>query len=280
MAATTDRGPVLIVAVFLAAAAVAAAKEVSPDSLADWETYVAATEARRASEVARADGFLALDFTTGRRTARTRINAGDAVIERLERPGAAGTDVDVRDADVHHWRGAILVPGVTVDEVLRALREGPPPQEDVLDSRVLGRAGDTMDVFLRLRRTQIITVVYDTEHRVTFDRFDAGRAASTTVATRIVEISDAGEPGERTLSPEEDHGFLWRLHAYWRYEAVPGGVIAECESLALSREAPWGLGLIAGPIVRRASEGSMEAALRAVAALGTDRTPPALSPVR
>jgi len=34
----------------------------------------------------------------------------------------------------------------------------------------------------------------------------------------------------------DDRGFLWRLNAYWRYEQVAGGVIAECESITLSRD--------------------------------------------
>ena len=35
-----------------------------------------------------------------------------------------------------------------------------------------------------------------------------------------------------------DHGFLWRLNAYWRYEQVNGGVLIECESVSLSRSVP------------------------------------------
>jgi hypothetical protein len=62
----------------------------------------------------------------------------------------------------------------------------------------------------------------------------------------------------------DDRGFLWRLNAYWRYEAVPGGVIAECESVSLSRDVPFGLGLVAGPIIRSTARESMERTLESL----------------
>ena len=55
----------------------------------------------------------------------------------------------------------------------------------------------------------------------------------------------------------EDNGFLWRLNAYWRYEAVPGGVLVECESVSLSRPVPMLLRAVANPIVDRIARESL-----------------------
>jgi hypothetical protein len=81
---------------------------------------------------------------------------------------------------------------------------------------------------------------------------------------RIREVRDAGTPQERLLGDEEDRDFLWRLNAYWRYQDVKGGVIAECESISLSRDVPFGLGVVARPLINRTAEGSMRAALLAL----------------
>jgi hypothetical protein len=252
----------------------AAAAPPGAESIAGWKAYVAAVEARRAAEAARPDGFLVLDFAgsgsgSGSRSGaadRRALMNGQVVIAQVDEADVGGETIDVRGAMVHHWRGAVFVPGITVEALVEALEAGPPPQADVLRSRVLARTPDAMTIYLRLRRTRIITVVYDTEHRVTFQRLAAGRAASTSVATRITEIDEPGTAEERAIPAGDDHGFLWRLNSYWRYQAVNGGVIAECESLTLSRSVPLGLGTIAGPIITSTARESMEAALRAVGA--------------
>jgi hypothetical protein len=144
------------------------------------------------------------------------------------------------------------------------LAAGPPSareQEDILDSRVLARGRDQMNVYLRLQRTKIVTVVYNTEHDVRFKRQTAARASSTSTATKIAEVDNPGEAGERELRPGDDSGYMWRWNTYWRYEEVPGGVFAECESVSLSRDVPGVVRLLAGPIIRSTAAESMERTL-------------------
>jgi hypothetical protein len=118
-----------------------------------------------------------------------------------------------------------------------------------------------MKVFLRLQRTKVVTAVYDTEHHVRFIRDGDTRAASTSIATRIVEIDSAGTPDERERRAGEDRGFLWRLRVYWRYEKVDDGVVAECESISLSRSVPFGLQMVVQPIISGTARESMERTL-------------------
>jgi len=106
-----------------------------------------------------------------------------------------------------------------------------------------------------------VTVIYNTEHTVTFTHFGDTRAASTSTATRIAEVSNPGTPDERDLPPGDDRGFLWRLNSYWRYEEVAGGVIAECESLSLSRDVPSFLRYVVSPLVEGTAKESMERTL-------------------
>ena len=58
---------------------------------------------------------------------------------------------------------------------------------------------------------------------------------------------------------------MWRLNAYWRYVPVEGGVLVECESLALSRSVPvGGLRSVAAPIIDQVSRESLENTLGAL----------------
>jgi hypothetical protein len=177
----------------------------------------------------------------------------------MQTTGARGESIDVPSAMVHHWRGAVLIPHMTVKGLVAALQQGAPPtrQEDVLDSRVLERRPDWMRVSLRLQRKKIVTVVYNTEHVVIFARESDARATSASTATKIAEVVDVSTPQERELPAGDDRGFLWRLNAYWRYEQVAGGVIAECESITLSRDIPAVVRFVVRPLVERAARESM-----------------------
>jgi hypothetical protein len=116
----------------------------------------------------------------------------------------------------------------------------------------------------------VITVTYNTEHVVDYARVSSTRAVVRSVATRIVELAGAGGPEEHEKPSSQDNGFLWRLNAYWRYEAVPGGVIVECESVSLSRPVPLLIRPIANPVVDRVARESMTRTLTSLRTLLTD----------
>jgi hypothetical protein len=221
-----------------------------PESVVGWNAYVAATERRTAKEVAPAD--------------RKAILAGEIVVREDATQNSHGEPLVVPSAMVQHWRGAVLIPNVTLNDVLARLQSGVPKQEDVLQSSVLSRGPDWMRLYLKLQRRKFVTVVYNTEHLVTFRRETPLRASSTSTATRIAELADVGMPTEHELPQGDDRGFLWRLNAYWRYEQVPVGVIAECESISLSRDIPFGVGYVVMPMVRSAASESMARTLDAL----------------
>jgi len=173
--------------------------------------------------------------------------------DRPARPGAAprGDMIDIPGGTIYHSSGSILVRNSTVDRVVRALMYPgtPPPQEDVLESRVLARTDSTLRVYLKLTRSAIVTVVYDTEHDVTFTRHSPGMVTSRSVASRIAE-SGGG-----------DRGFLWRLNSYWRYTQVGRDVRVDLESLSLSRSVPRVARPVARPVIDRIARESLERTL-------------------
>jgi hypothetical protein len=240
--------------------------ELPVETVRAWEGYVRLTEARIEDELSGhsgpGGGFRVLDFADPERARQERLKLldGETVMERLETRGPNGDGIEVHGGMIHHWRGAVLIPGATLEEVLENVQnpeaaEG--QQEDVLETRVLDRGEGWLRLYLKLVRSKIVTATYNTEHLVEYRRHGPTRASSRTVATRIAELADAGTPEEREKAPGEDRGFLWRMNSYWRYEQVEAGVIVECESLTLSRSIPFLAKPFVSPIVTRVARESL-----------------------
>jgi putative flippase GtrA len=209
---------------------------------------------KRAAVVMLALGLLSCPAMAAAGPNRATLDAWDRYVAqtemRLERDrfvpppqpsptvAADGRSLDVGSGTITHWRGTVFVPGTSLDRLLDRLKHPgtPPPQQDVVASRVIARTGDTLSVYMRLVRHAVVTVSYDTEHDMVFRRVSPSLATARSVATRIDEIGG------------DDHGFLWRLNSYWRYEDSGRGVSVSLESVTLSRDVPWLIKPIAGPI--------------------------------
>jgi hypothetical protein len=227
-----------------------AGQALPPPIAAGWRAYLAAAEVRIARERGQAI------------PRRPDVERGEIAVEQVRTQGPDG-DLEVTGAGVHHWRGTVLVPGARLDDVVSRLEQEPPDtrQEDVVSAAILEKRRGWLKVAIRVRRSLILTAVFDTEHEVSFERYAAGRASSWSKATKIVEVADAGTPSERPKRPDEDRGLLWRWNAYWRYEQVERGVLVECESVTLSRTVPFALRPVAGPIVGHVARESMDRTL-------------------
>jgi len=250
---TSARGLAILIAVAMLPAVPASAGPLQARTAKAWDTYVAATEARIAGELASTGRFLASDFTPEAADARARLLRGEVVMQKTS-TRSSGDTIEVSDGLISHWRGSIFLPGLTLDTLLHRVQNpserGPFPS-DVLALRVLDRRPDALTLFIRMTRTKIVTVTYDTEHEVPYRHHGPRRASSRSVATRIVAID--GEDAK----PAADRGYMWRLNAYWRYEQVAGGVIVELESLTLSRAVPFGLSTVARPMIDRIARESI-----------------------
>jgi hypothetical protein len=239
-----------------------------PETVSAWNRYVAAVESRRAVERKDSRRFLVTDFQPTAAADRKVVLAGGIVARRMEGARSGADHIDVPSGRVHHWRGAVFVPGPSVPDLLSRIERSDPPaiQDDVIRSSVLTRQPGAVHVFLRLHRTKLVTAVYNSEHDVRFKPVGPTRAASTSVSTKIAEVKNPGTSAEVELPQGDDRGFLWRLNGYWRYEAVPGGVIAECESLSLSRDVPVLVDYVIGRVIDGTARESMERTLSALRA--------------
>lgn len=229
-------------------------------TLAAWNVYVAATEARIASELRASRGFLTTDFGERGESVRKTVKEGGIDVSAQRTRNRQGSAIAVPDGLISHWRGSVFLPGARLASLLDRVQhpsETGPHQEDVLALRVLDRGDNWLKLYIRMTRTKIVTVTYDTEHQVSYRRHSPDHVSSQSIATKIAEIEGAGTARESAKPQGQDRGFLWRMNSYWRYEQVPGGVIVELESLTLSRSIPLGLGVVVQPIIDNIAEESM-----------------------
>ena len=94
-----------------------------------------------------------------------------------------------------------------------------------------------------------------------FQRSSPDKAWSRSFTTKIAELINPDTEDEQEKTEGNDHGFLWRLNSYWRYQQVDGGVIVECESMTLSRSIPAVLKLLVNPLIKKVAKESMERTL-------------------
>ena len=230
------------------------AADLKPPAVEAFNRYVQVTEAQIDSAAARHEPFLWLDSLPEERRAAAyaELHEGKMVIERLETLDG-GKKINVPGGLIHHWIGTVFIPGATLEQTLALEQDYDHHQDyfrpDVARSKVLRHEGSDYLVQLRFRKKKIITSVLDTEHHVHYGSVDSAKAWSRSYTTRIQEVVDAGESGER-LEPEvHDRGFLWRMNTYWRFEEKDGGTYVESQSVSLTRDIPAGLGWLVGPMV-------------------------------
>lgn len=247
----------------------ASASDPGPEGLRAWDQYVALTESRIESELEDGSKFLLLDFLEHSERARCEERIGKSEICVLERETLSkeGKSIEAPGVLIHHWYGSILLPRVDLGSVLAWVKTYEGREEfypDVEASRLIERSGESYHVFLRLKRSKVQTVHYNTEHEVIYRSHGEKRASSRSVATRIRQIDKAGSSRERELPPEEDSGYLYRLQSYWRFEEREGGTFVECESVSLSRSAPPATGWFIDGFIDTVSRESLENALRPI----------------
>jgi putative flippase GtrA len=244
----------------------AALADLQPATLTAWQKYEQAVNSYY-ERPGGSNSFFLHDAFKRDPQWRVDVRSGRIVMFQSDIPAPGAAPIDVPDGRIHHWIGAVFIPGATIEGVLTRLRENAGREaesySDVISSRLLARDGNRLRVFMKLKRdASLITVTYNTEHDVEYRMLSDSRAASRSIATRIAELANAGTGREREKPPGRDSGFLWRLNAYWRFEQIPGGVLIECQSLSLSRDIPYiARPFVTGAVTRIARE-SLETTLR------------------
>jgi hypothetical protein len=192
-----------------------------------------------------------------------QVRQGNIVAEIWSDQGS----IKVPNGLIHDWVGAAFISRATVEDVVALVQDYDNHKNiykpEVLDSKLIRRDGNDFQIYLRLLKKKIITVVLDTDHDVHYSLADDTRWLCRSYTTRIAEVEDPGTAKEKVLTPDTGYGFLWRLYSYWRFQEKDGGVYIECRAISLSRDIPLGLGWIIQPIIRKLPPESLINTLRA-----------------
>ncbi|MGA2132868.1 MAG: hypothetical protein ABSH50_11295 [Bryobacteraceae bacterium] len=237
----------------------ARAAELQPETIQAFDRYIREAEARAGPRAQPGGQFL---WTAEDPRRLAQVLAGQVAIENL---GGEGT-IPVPQGLIHDWIGAVFIPGATLPRTLALVQDFDHNRDhyrpEVMASRLIAHNGNDFKVYMRLMKKKVITAILDTEYDVRYFPLDKSRCQSRAYSTSIREVENAGKRDERVLPPGNDHGFLWRLDTYWRYQERDGGVYVECEAISLTRAIPAGLAWLIEPIIRSLPRESLENTLR------------------
>jgi hypothetical protein len=232
--------------------------ELSAKTAADFERAAKLVEAQYEAAIA---GNRALLLVSDEKELLKRVNAGEVVTRKI-----ADKKLKVQGALSHYWAGGMFDPDGTVEAYLKILLDYPRHKEyyhpEVTDSALVSHDGNHYQSHLRLFKKKVLTAVLDVDFESDLRRVDAKHIYLRTIATRIVEVQDAGKPAERLLPVGNDSGFLWRQNSYWSIREADGGVYVELASFSLSRSIPTGLGWIVRPFITSIPKDTIEKTLR------------------
>jgi hypothetical protein len=212
--------------------------KLTPETASAFDRYVELTDAKLNSDV-QAGHFLRVAATP---EVRAKLRGGELRIE----PGATSDQSKVPGGMIQDWRGAIFIPNAAIADVKGVLQDYENYKvfykPEVIESKVTAHQGDEYDIFLRLYKKHVLTVVLNSNYHVRYGMPSPRRMFVTSRSTRIAEVKDAKHPDSSEEPIGNDGGYLWRLKSYWRFEEADGGVYAECQAISLSRDVPLGLG--------------------------------------
>lgn len=241
------------------------ATELKPAAAKAFDEYISAAEKRLWQEVSGGGNFLAVDLLPAedRVKAYAHLKQGQVLIYNQRSLQGAS----VPEGLIHDWTGIVFVPGSGLGETLAVLQDYDRDEEyyspDVVQSKLLWRSGDEFRVLLQLKRTYVVTAVFNTEYDVRYFQLNPAHAYSVSHSTRIAEVENPGESQEHEKPVGEDRGLLWRLNSYWRFSEGDGGTYVQCEAISLTRNVPVGLGWMVKPFIERVPVESLHFTLAA-----------------
>jgi hypothetical protein len=233
----------------------ATAANLKSETIAAWNDYLATVNSNLQKRVQPGGSFL-WTFENADRAAAVR--RGEIVVA----PAPGHNPAKVPGGLIHHWMGAMFLPGLKPDEVLTVTRDYDHYKEyygpSVVESKTIAR-DDVNDKFsmLIMNKAFFVKTALDADYHSINVRLDRDRYYSTSRTTRVQEIEEYGQSGEHRMPEGEGGGYIWKLFSIARLDQRDGGVYVEIEAVALSRDIPAAARFFVDPIVRRVSRYSL-----------------------
>lgn len=255
------------------------AAQLKKETAAAFDRYVGVSETRMQTEIQNGH-FLFVDALPeeSREEAYAQLHSGKILVKQLNTK-IEGQPIQVPGGLIHDWIGVVFVPNVSLTKVLAVSEDYNDYQNiykpEVRSSRLLQRNGENFKVYLQFYKKSLVTVVINANFNINYERLGTDRVVSYSYSTRLAEVENSGQAGERELPVDDGHGYLWRMYSYWRLEEKDGGVYIQLESIALSRNVPAIFRWLVNPLLRSIPRGSLTDLLAATRAFVVK---PGLSP--
>ena len=235
------------------------AATLTEETKAAWDAYLQAANAAMQARLQPGAHFLWLDEDPGR---AERIRTQGAYIA----PVGPHIPKKVPSGLIHDWLGVGFVPNVKIEDIERVVRDYDRYKEiykpGVIDSISHGTDGGKDLFSMRLVNKSVVAkTALDTDCEASYFRVDDRHWYGVSNTTHIQEVDKFGTPGQKTLPEDHGTGLIWRLSSITRLEERDGGVYAELEAIALSRDIPAEFRMFVTPIVRRVSRDSLATSL-------------------
>jgi hypothetical protein len=239
--------PAILAAALLIFAEATPAVELKSETIDAFNKFIASVEMRLDSRVS-GQHFLWSDELPA---VRQQLLNGMAIAQPVQGNGI----VSLKGGLVQDWKGAVFISHANLRDVLFIAQDYDHHPEyykpDIEDAKIESRQGDEFLVFMRIMKAKfMLSDVLNTEQAVQFIRLDPQRVYSRSYSKRINEVAAPGRSNEHELPSGQDRGLLWRLYGYWFYEERDDGVYIACESITLTRDIPFGLATLLGPVIR------------------------------
>jgi hypothetical protein len=241
------RSALLQLLIIFAAGAFSYAAELNQQSLTAWENYVASAKLRMQDRLAGKSPFLWVDADPMR---RQQLSSGQIVIS----PIGNSHPLSVPHGLVHHWIGAVFIPGATIQDLSAVVgdygRYSEIYRPTLIKAELLDSTGDEQKFsILWVQRVLLVTAAFYTELDSNYFTLNSRQGYMTFSTTRVQQIENYGEKDERRLAPDEGSGYLSRLVSFARFEERDGGLYLELEVIGLSKDLPGSLRFLLKPVI-------------------------------
>jgi hypothetical protein len=255
----TTQTRLIAIAILLRFAPYSSAATLKPETIAAWDAYLQAANDKMQARLQPGAHFLWLDEEPDR---AEKIRTKGPYIAPMVKDIPSKVPLGL----IHDWLGVGFVPNAKIEDILRIVRDYDRYKDiyrpGVIDSAFRRTDGMQDFFFMRLaNRSVVAKTALDTEGVSSYTRVDDTRWYGVSNTIEIREIDKFGTEEQRTLPPDEGTGLIWRLSSITRLEERDGGVYAELEAIALSRDIPAAFRFFVTPIVRRVSRDSLATSL-------------------
>lgn len=149
----------------------------------------------------------------------------------------------------------MFIPQVQPEDVIAVLQDYDHHAKiyapEVSSSKVLDKQGMRYHVVKETLSRNVITVGLRIEGIIDWSGDEQEGFSSHSTTTHVTEFEHAGTPRARERSPDQAKGWMWATDSWWHVTPNKEGACVTYETIALTRDVPWGWGWFLRGIIER-----------------------------